>query len=185
MDLASPILTVDCIETSPDHISAELRIGDRCERIQLGLAIPGLLAFEHMPKILDCNTFARDAVINLMTRSHRGENVSLPADLSDIVRQANEPWPLPALQKKPSDSAANESASVEVTRTVRDAPEHGLSTVHLLVGDAPAIVIVDLRGGPNHPARFRFVEGAHPWQATTAESQAMLKALLGAAHQRE
>lgn len=67
MDLASPILAVDSIETSPDHISAELRIGDRYERIQLGLAMPGLLAFEDMPKILDCNTLARDAVINLMT----------------------------------------------------------------------------------------------------------------------
>jgi len=183
MDLASPILTVDCIETSPDHISAELRIGDRHERIQLGLAIPGLLAFEDMPKLLDCNTFARDAVISLMTRSHRGDNVSLPADLSDVVRQANEPWPVPAPLEKPSDSAASGATSIEVTRTVRGAP--GLSTVHLLVEGAPAIVIVDLREGPNSPARFRFVEGAHPWQMTIAESQAMLKALWNAAHQRE
>jgi hypothetical protein len=29
----SPILTVDCIKTSSEHISAELRIGDRHERI--------------------------------------------------------------------------------------------------------------------------------------------------------
>lgn len=177
------ILVVDCIETGPDHISAELRIGDRHERIQLGLAIPGLLAFEYMPTILDCNTFARNAVISLMTRAHRGDNVSLSADLSDIVRQANEPWPLPAPREKPSDSAASASTSIEVTRTVRDAPEHGLTTVHLLVGGAPAIVIVDLREGPNHPVRFRFVEGAHPWQMTPAASQAMLKALWDAAHQ--
>ena len=87
------------------------------------------------------------------------------------------------MPEKPSDSAANESTSVEVTRTVRDAP--GLSTVHLLVGGAPAIVIVDLREGPKHAVRFRFVEGAHPWQMPPAESQAMLKALWDAAHQRE
>ena len=183
MDLGNPILVVDRIETGPAYISAELRIGDRHERIQLGLAIPGLLAFEHMPKILDRNAFARDAVINLMTRVHRGDNVNLPADLSDIVRQANEPWPLPVPEENPSDNAAGAPTSIEVTRTVRDAP--GLSTVHLLVGGVPAIVIVDLREGPNHPVRFRFVEGAHPWQMTPAENQAMLKALWNAAHQRE
>jgi hypothetical protein len=171
----SPILTVARIKTSPEHISAELRIGDRHERIELGLAISGLLAFEHMPTLLDCNTFARDAVISLMTRAHGGEDVSLPADLSDIVRQANEPWPLP--HTGPTDGAP---ISVTATQVAHDTPEAGLTTVRLRIADSSAIVIVDRRGGPDEPVRFRFVAGPHPWQTTPAESHAMLTALLSA-----
>lgn len=107
MDFVKPILTIDCIETCSEHVYAELRIGDRHERVQLGLSVPGLLAFEHLPEILAYNTPAQNAVIDLMGRAHRGNAVSLPADLSDIVRQANEPWPLPAPQEKPSNGAAS------------------------------------------------------------------------------
>jgi hypothetical protein len=177
MDLANPILSVDNIELSPERISADLRIGDRHERIQLGLEFPDFLEFERMSEVLECNLPARNAVIDLMTRAHRGDHVSLPADLSDIVRQANEPWPIPRPKPLPLDGTPN---SVGVTQVERDIPEAGLTTVHLRIADSSAVVVVDLRGGPRSSTRFRFLEGVHPWQVTTAESNAMLTALAGA-----
>jgi hypothetical protein len=180
MDIAEPIPVVDHIATSSGHVSAELRIGDRHERAEVGVSIPGLLIFEQIPDMLACSTSAQNAVMDLINRAHSGEKVRLPVDLSSIIRQANEPWPIPASREDLPASATSASPSVEVTQTMRDVPGPGLTTVHLLVGETPTIVVVDLREGPNRPARFQFVAGAHPWQVLPREGQAMLKGLLDA-----
>ena len=93
MTLEHPILVVDHIETSSDHASADLRIGDRRERCQRGMSAPGLVEFEHLPDALANLPQAQNAVIDLVSRAHHGEAVSLPVDLSAIVRQSSEPWP--------------------------------------------------------------------------------------------
>jgi len=118
-----------------------------------------------------------------MMRRRRGEDVTLPADLSDIVRQANEPWPLRLPETE--NSAANEHATAPVPVSVRqvkhDDPEPGLTTNELDFDGTPTVVIVDRRRGPQRSVRFRFVQGVHPWQLTPVEQRALLVALVGAA----
>ena len=171
-----PILVVDRIETSSEHASGELQIGDHRERVQLGMSIPGLIEFEHLPDVLGRIPQARNAVIDLVTRVHRGEVVGLPVDLSDIVRQSSEPWPT----RRPPEPVEDASASVEVTEIMHDAPEPGLTTIHLRVRGVASVVVVDTRDGPCEPLRFRFEAGVHPWHLTPAEGNAMLMALVRA-----
>jgi hypothetical protein len=183
MDAGAPLLIIDRVEMDSARVSAEVRICDRSERVELGLSLPGLLAFEHMPAALEHHAPARNAVVDRMVRAHRGAAVPLPVDLSDVVRQASEPWPLPAPapQELSALKVAAASSPVAVTQIERDA-QSGLTTVHIQVAGAPAVVIVDLRDGPQHAARFRFAEGVHSWQLAAAAAHAMLAALLTAAH---
>jgi len=180
MKRTTPLLIVTRIETdpgTPDEVSAELVVGGRPEHVALDLSFPQLIGFGHTPDALQ-----HQAVIDLMMRRRRGEDVTLPADLSDIVRQANEPWPLRLPQ---ADSlAANERATAPVPVSVRqvkhDDPEPGFTTTELDFDGTPTVVIVDRRRGPQRSVRFRFVHGAHPWQLTPEEQRALLVSLVGA-----
>ena len=171
-----PILIVDRIDTSSDRASAEIRLGSVHERVELGMSIPGLVAFNHMPKVLEWSPRARNAVIDVVTRAHRGDAVSLPLDLSDVVRASSDPWPT----ERPGEPVEDESGSVAVTEVVSDSPVTGSMTVHLRVRGVPAVVVVDKRKVQTEATRFRFVSGPHPWQLTSAESGAMLRAILSA-----
>jgi hypothetical protein len=178
-----PLLVIDHIDVDLDRVSAELWIGDQRERIELGLSMPGLVAFDHMPAALAAEAPARDAIVDRLLRAHAGEALPLPVDLSDVVRQASEPWPLPAHagQLSPALEAAAAASPAAVTRIERNAPQAGLTTVHLEVAGESAVVVVDLRGGPEQVARFRFAKGVHPWQLAAAPAHGMLVALLAAA----
>ena len=184
MKRTTPLLIVTRIETdpgTPDEVSAELVVGGRPEHVALDLSFPQLIGFGHTPDALQHHHAAHKAVIDLMMRRRRGEDVTLPADLSDIVRQANEPWPLRLPQ---ADSlAANERATAPVPVSVRqvkhDDPEPGLDD-ELDFDGTPTVVIVDRRRGPQRSVRFRFVHGAHPWQLTPEEQRALLVSLVGA-----
>jgi hypothetical protein len=44
----------------------------------------------------------------------------------------------------------------------------------------PTVVVVEMRTRRTESTGFRFVSGLHPWQLTAAESNAMLRAILGA-----
>jgi hypothetical protein len=185
MKRTTPLLIVTRIETdpgTPDEVSAELVVGGRPEHVALDLSFPQLIGFGHTPDALQHHHAAHQAVIDLMMRRRRGEDVTLPADLSDIVRQANEPWPLRLPQ---ADSlAANERATAPVPVSVRqvkhDDPEPGFTTTELDFDGTPTVVIVDRRRGPQRSVRFRFVHGAHPWQLTPEEQRALLVSLVGA-----
>jgi hypothetical protein len=185
MKRTTPLLIVTRIETdpgTPDEVSAELVVGGRPEHVALDLSFPQLIGFGHTPDALQHHHAAHQAVIDLMMRRRRGEDVTLPADLSDIVRQANEPWPLRLPQ---ADSlAANERATAPVPVSVRqvkhDDPEPGFTTTELDFDGTPTVVIVDRRRGPQRSVRFRFVHGAHPWQLTPVEQRALLVSLVGA-----
>ena len=112
MKVATPMLIVTGIETDPgrpEEVSAELLLGGRPERMALDLSIPDFIAFAGIPEALDHHLSANRAVIDVMMRRHRGEEVTLPADLSDVVREGNEPWPLRIPDA--ATRAANESAS--------------------------------------------------------------------------
>jgi hypothetical protein len=183
MKRTTPLLIVTRIETdaaSPEQISAELLVGGRPEHVALDLSFPQLIGFGDTPDALQHHQPAHKAVIDLMMRRRRGEDVTLPADLSDIVRQASEPWPLRLPEA--GSPAANQHAPVPVSvRQVRqDDPEPGLATTELDFDGTPTMVIVDRRRGPQRSVRFRFVHGAHPWQLTPVEQRALLVALVGA-----
>jgi hypothetical protein len=185
MKRTTPLLIVTRIETdaaSPEEVSAELLVGGRPERVTLDLSFPQLIGFGDTPDALQHHNAAHKAVIDLMVRRRRGEHVSLPADLSDIVRQANEPWPLRLPQA--DSSAANERATAPVPVSVgqvrQDDPEPGFTTTELDFDGTPTVVIVDRRRGPQRSPRFRFVHGAHPWQLTPAEQRALLFSIVGA-----
>ena len=98
-----------------------------------------------------------------------------PIDLSNVVRQASEEWPISVRGYANVDQSAEPSTAVAVTQTIRD---EGVTTVHLRVRDIPSIVVVDRRGGQDGAVRFRFTSGVHPWQLSAGESYAMLRALL-------
>lgn len=183
MKRTTPLLIVTRIETddaSPEQVSAELLVGGRPERVALDLSFPQLIGFGDTPDALQHHNAAHKAVIDLMMRRRRGEDVTLPADLSDIVRQANEPWPLRLPQE--DISAANERANAPVTVSVKqvrqDDPEPGFTTTELDFDDTPTMVIVDRRRGPQRSPRFQFVHGAHPWQLTPAEQRELLVSLV-------
>lgn len=181
MTLEHPLLVVERIETSPDHVLVHLLIGGRRERCEFGMSILGLVEVERVPYALACVSRAQRAVIDLVNRAHRGDAVSLPVDLSETVRQSSEPWPSRAPTAPSKD---DNSASVVVTYVMRDDPVRGVTTVYLRVRDVASVVVVDERDGLLQPVRFRFEVGLHPWQLTDAESSAMLTALLAAARVR-
>jgi hypothetical protein len=184
-DVTDPILIVDRIETSPYQASAEVRIGGRREHVRLGMPGPGdgpydkIISYDSLPLALSTNDFALRWVVDLLRRSHDGEVVGLPVDLSALVRAASEEWPISGRAYVGLSDSDFASASVEVTQTSRDVP--GLTTVSLRVQGAPAVVVVDKRGAPEESVRFRFASGVHPWQLTLVESYAMLRALVKAA----
>jgi hypothetical protein len=189
MKRTTPLLIVTHIETdpgSPEKVSAELLVGGRPERVALDLSFPQLIGFGETPDALQHHNAAHKAVIDLMMRRRRGEDVTLPADLSDIVRQANEPWPLRLPHAENSEASERATAPVPVSvRQIRhDDPEPAFTTTELDFDGTPTMVIVDRRRGPQRSPRFRFVHGAHPWQLTPAEQRALLVSLVGA-DQRE
>lgn len=180
---SKPLLVVDRIERSSERISVHLRLGGRPVRVEIGLEVPGLFAYEQVPDVIDRHLSARKAMLELVARTERGEDVPLPADLSDLVRRACEPWPLrlpSAAEQETMSAGTSLSSRAEVMRTEPDTPEPGLVTVVLRVGGEDARVVIDPREGPQRELRFRFVEGAHPWLLTPADGDAMLRALVGA-----
>lgn len=183
MTLNYPLLSIDRIEASGEKIAADIRIAGRPDRVELSLEMPGVLRFAHMPEPLAHDDAARRAVIDRMARAQSGEIVATPVDLSDSVRQANQRWPrrLPAVADRPARDAAAAQVPVTVSAIEKDAAEPGLVTVRLTVAGGDAVVIVDVCDGPGREPRFWFAEGLHPWQATSAESDAMLGALVLAA----
>lgn len=184
MKRTTPLLIVTRIETDPgrpEEVSAELLVGGRPEHVALDLSFPQLIGFGSTPDALQHHHAAHKAVIDLMMRRRNGEDVTLPADLSDIVRQANEPWPLRLPEAE--SLAANERATpglVAARQVKHDDPETGFTTIELDFDGTPTVVIVDRRRGPQRSVRFRFVHGAHPWQLTPAEQRALLVSLVGA-----
>lgn len=180
-DRATPLLVVVRIEARParsEQVTAKLLLGGRPERMGLDLSAPNLIGFAKMPEALDHHLSANKAVIDVMVRRHGGEDVVLPVDLSDVVRQGNEPWPLRIPDA--ATRAANESASAAVPVAVRhvehDPTDPRLTTIELDFDGTPTVVIVDRRDGPERSVRFRFVRGVHPWQLTPVEHQALLVA---------
>jgi hypothetical protein len=178
-DLTAPLLVVESIETGPYQASADVVIGGRRERVQLGMPGPGdgpydkIISYEKVPSILA--DFALHWVVRLLCRAHAGEKISLPVDLSGLVREASEEWPVWGRAYVGRENRAGASTSVEVTRAVCEAP--GLTTVNLRVHGVPSVVIVDRRGAPEELIRFRFVSGVHPWQLSAEDSHAMLSAV--------
>jgi hypothetical protein len=185
MKRTTPLLIVTRIETDPgrpEEVSAELLGGGRPEHVALDLSFPQLIGFGSTPDALQHHNAAHKAVIDLMMRRRQGEGVTLPADLSDIVRQANEPWPLrlPEAESFAANERATAPVPVSVKQVRRDDPEPGFTTTELDFDGTPTVVIVDRRRGPQRSVRFRFVHGAHPWQLTPLEQRALLVALVGA-----
>lgn len=181
----TPLLIVTRIEAdaaSPEEVSAELLVGGRPEHVALDLSFPQLIGFGDTPDALQHHHPAHQAVIDLMMRRRRGEDVTLPADLSDIVRQANEPWPLrlPEAESLAANELATAPVPVSVRQVRQDDPEPGLTTTELEFDGTSTMVVVDRRRGPQRSVRFRFVHGAHPWQLTPVEQRALLVALVGA-----
>jgi len=180
-DFTDPLLVVDRIETSPSQASAEVRIAGRRERVQIRMPGPGdgpydkIISYDKLPLDLSTNEFALRWVVNLLRRAHDGEVVSLPVDLSNLVREATEGWPVSGRAYVGMTESHGASASVEVTEAIREAP--GLTTVSLQVRGVPSVVVVDERGVPDEPIRFRFTSGVHPWQLPPEESFVMLNAI--------
>jgi hypothetical protein len=178
MDMTDPILAIERIEISADRVSAEVRIGERRDQVRLGMARPELIEYVHIPDALASAPEALRAVVDLLRRAHDGEIVSSPLDLSNVVRQASEEWPISVREYANVDQSAEPSTVVAVTQTTRD--EEGSTTVCLRVRDVPSIVVVDRRGGQDGAVRFRFASGVHPWQLSAEDSYAMLRALMKA-----
>ena len=183
MTLGYPLLSIDRIEASGEKLAADIRVAGRPDRVELSLEMPGVLGFARMPEPLAHDDAARRAVIDWMTRAQGSEAVATPVDLSAIIRQANGRWPLrlPSVADRPARESAAAQVPITVSAIEKDAAEPGLVTVRLTVAGRDAVVIVDVRIGPGREPRFRFAEGLHPWQATSAESDAMLRALVLAA----
>ena len=180
-DFNNPLLVVDRIEVSPCQAWAEIRIGGRPERIQLGMPGPGdgpydkIISYEKVPPGL--SESALRWVIDLMLRAHRGEDVRLPHDFSREVREASDPWPVPGQEYAGIAERDGTSSAIQTTQVTRDAP--GLTTVCLQIHETPAVVVVDKRDAPGG-LRFRFASGPHPWQLAIEDSYAMLRALIKA-----
>ena len=169
-----PCLVVDAIEVDvgKEQASAEVRIGPRHKRIVIDYAY-GIWAYEEMPSELDRSIRPKRAILEAMARAYQGETVSLPMDLSDTVRDIDEPWPFwMKAEHRPSDPVA-----IEVTKVEHNTPKRKMTTVHMQVLEIPTVVIADNRYVPREWTRLRFVSGVHPWQLTDAEAWAMLLAL--------
>jgi hypothetical protein len=178
MDLTDPVLAIERIETSADLVSAEVRIGERHDQVRLGMSRPELIEYVHIPDTLSSAPEVLRAVVDLLRRAHEGEAVSTPLDLSAVVRQANEEWPISVREYANVDQNAALSTAIVVTQTIRG--ETGLTTLSLRVHDVPSVVLVDRRGQQDGVVRFRFASGVHPWQLSAGESYSMLRALMKA-----
>lgn len=176
MDITEPMLAIERIEVSADLVSADVRIGQRRDQVRLGMSRPELIEYVHIPETLSSAAEALRAVVDLLRRAHDGEIMSPPIDLSNVVRQASEEWPISVREYANVDQSAASSTAVAVTQTIRD--EEGVTTVHLRVRDIPSIVVVDRRGGQDGAVRFRFASGVHPWHLSAEESYAMLRDLM-------
>lgn len=180
-DLTEPLLIVDRIETGPEEATAEVRIAGRRERVRLGMPKVGgapyeaIISYVEIPPVLSHNEFALRGVVGLVRRAHAGEPVSLPADLSALVRDATEEWPVSGREYRNLTDGDRAPISIEVLRTAREVP--GVTTVFLRIAGNPTTVTVDQRGAPEDATRFRFVSGVHPWQLDPAESYAMVNVL--------
>lgn len=177
MKQMEPLLIVLRIEAeNPEAVSAELLRGGHVERIELDFSYMDFIGFTQIPNALSHHLPALNAVIDLLARKHRGENVALPADLTAVVRQSNESWPLRVPDNV--DECAVAAVPISVKQVERSSHETGVATVQLDFYGAPAQVIVDRSRGRDRPVRFRFVAGVHPWQLSAVEQYALLVALL-------
>lgn len=183
MQSTSSLLIVDHIDIDPAHphvVSGEIILGGRRETVVLDLSEPTLTAYKRMPWELESIRAAQRAVIDLLLQRHRGDAPTLPADLSDVVRQTSEAWPAraPPLTERPAFEAAAAAVTMTRTRFEHALPESGFVTAHMNFCGTPTVVVIDCRGGEQRALRFRFAEGVHPWQLAPVEQYALLVALL-------
>ena len=185
MEPTNSLLVVERMEVDaerPCHVFAEVRIGGRHEVVALDLSMPTLAAFERMPEELEYHRSARQAVVGVMMRRFRGEDFVLPIDLSEMVRESSEPWPLRA-SSAPIGGAGEASAAgkrVALKQTEHDDEAPDLLTVRLDFDGVPTVVVVDRRGGSRSPLRLRFAEGIHPWLLTPSDQRLLLSTIVGA-----
>jgi len=171
-----PTLVIDSIELGDDQVLAQLRIGPRRELIAVGFSIPNLIEYKKIPRVFGDQFRAKRAVIDALARAYKGEQLALPLDLSTILF-GDEPnqWPL---YQRVEDHESDPPTAIDITKIERDAPESGVTTVHLQVLGRPSVVTV--RPGENNTVLFSFVSGVHPWQLDDVEAWAMLTVLLSA-----
>lgn len=169
-----PCLVIEAIEVRDEQVSADLRIGPRHEKLEIGLSYADLVELKRLPRPLSLSQQAQHALFDALTRAYHGESMSLPLNLSSTVLDVSEPWPL---SMKADDHTADPPVSVEVTRVDLDASDRDVTTVHMQVLGVPTVVIVDNRNMQREWTLFRFVTGAHPWQLTDVEAWAMLMAI--------
>ena len=175
--MGTPLLLVSSIETDPKHpaiTTGHLLLGGRMDRVSIDLTYPSLIGYAETPDLLERHIAAHKAVVALLMQHRRGERIPMPVDLSDIVRESSEAWPVPL---EAVDSRAESSLSIRVRKVTSDASEPDRSTIELDFGGVPTVVVVDQRETPPHRPRFRFASGVHPWQLETSEQRALYKVL--------
>lgn len=179
--MTEPLLVIDRIVTTDQAITAELRIGGHADRLVLGTEVAGLLTHEYIPEFLHHDgSEVRQAIIREMERCYRGEVVSLPCDLTSVVRASFEAWPA-----RPTGNLQHgkvDQRIVSVSRIDRDPAHRDLVIAHLTLRGAPAVVELKA-ASPSHAVRFRFVSGVHPWQLTADDADQMLLALVSTLRQ--
>jgi len=180
MGYYEPLLLVERVTESEGNsacLVADLVIGRHSAKVIVDLSEPSIIAFKAMPDELEHHKPARDAVIRLMLRQDRGELLAFPQDLSELVRQVSGPWPARVYGATELTEATGEGTDLPTSK-IEETAESGVTQIVLNTGDIPTIVLVDRRAGPEQPVHFRFVQGVHPWQLTSAQQRTLLQLLL-------
>jgi hypothetical protein len=178
-----PLLVLDRIERdpgAPGRLIGTVRMAGHAQRVVVDIGNPfGLVEYIDIPLLLGSHDPSLAAVVAAMSRWEQGEDLALPLDLTDEVRDAEPPFPLrpsSPVDRERLDEAADR-VDLVVVDVERSTAHPAVLSASLVLGGVPLTVQVEIPGDSDEGV-MRWISGPPTVTFSKAELHAIYRALL-------
>ncbi len=179
----APLLVLERVERDPgvaSRLVGTVRLAGYAQRVVVDVGNPfGLIEYVDIPSLLGSHDPSLAAVVEAMSRWNGGEELGLPLDLSERVRDADPPVPVQPLSADDRDVLDAEADRVDLVVLDVERSPAGPSALRasLVLAGAPLTVEVDIPGTTDEGV-MRWVAGPPTATLSRAELHAIYRALL-------
>lgn len=178
-----PLLVLERVErdpAAPGRLVGTVRMAGHAQRVVVDVGNPfGLVEYVDIPLLLGSHDPSLAAVVAAMSRWEQGEEVGLPLDLTDQVRDADPPFPVQPAGRGERDHLDEAADRVDlVVVDVERSPAHpGVLSASLVLGGAPLTVQVEIPGDSDEGV-MRWISGPPTAMFSKVQLHAIYRALL-------
>lgn len=178
-----PLLVLERVERDPaatGRLVGTVRMAGHAQRVVVDVGNPfGFVEHVDIPLLLGSHGPSLAAVVAVMSRWEQGEEVGLPVDLSDQVKDAEPPFPLQPASRAEQQRLDEEADQVDlVVVDVEHSPVHPQTlTASLVLGGAPLTVQVEIPGDSDEGV-MRWISGPPTAMFSNVQLHAIYRALL-------